>query len=329
MVLPPMTLQAAFPCGARPYLDNLPVYAPPLLPCSPLAARPAPAPSERPADAGGATDMRMRDPGMRDPGMRDPGIAPAFLPTPLDPSLPYLIIPGRKVGLSDTSCKGSTGSSLPGMKEASKFNPQAAVMTINRGEMMHLANTLGGLLALAGFTEPGIRVALIMENVAEFVPTFYGVSFVRAVNVLLNPMLTANELDFYLRSSAPRLVILTPSSPCKARVTAACEKLGISVWSVSLEADEDPEGALSGQASIPLGNEASTPNASTLTCHYHLQVAWELGALRVPDASPADACAALARQAPSHEDDVLLILGTSGTTGLPKLTPLRQRHLLV
>eukprot|EP00899_Mesostigma_viride_P013182 jgi/Mesvir1/21865/Mv04242-RA.1 len=94
--------------------------------------------------------------------------------------------------------------------------------------MMHLANTLGGLLALAGFTEPGIRVALIMENVAEFVPTFYGVSFARAVNVLLNPMLTANELDFYLRSSAPRLVILTPSSPCKARVTVACEKLGIS-----------------------------------------------------------------------------------------------------
>eukprot|EP00899_Mesostigma_viride_P024087 jgi/Mesvir1/4863/Mv11136-RA.1 len=215
MVVPPMTLQAAFPCGARPYLDNLPVHVPPLVPCSRLATRPPP--SERP-DAGDATDMRR---------MRDhPGITPAVLPTPLDPSLPYLIIPGcSKVGPGDTSCNGSTGSSLPG-KEAS--NARQAAVIINRGEMLHLANTLGGLLVLAGFTEPGIRVALIMENVAEFVPTFYGVSFVRAVNVPLNPMLTADELDFYLRSNAPRLVVVTPASPCRARVTAACEKLGIS-----------------------------------------------------------------------------------------------------
>jgi long-chain acyl-CoA synthetase len=63
---------------------------------------------------------------------------------------------------------------------------------------------VAGLLAARGI-EPGDRVGLMLPNVAQFPPLYYGVLRAGAVVVPMNPLLKAREVEYYLGDSGARL----------------------------------------------------------------------------------------------------------------------------
>jgi long-chain acyl-CoA synthetase len=64
---------------------------------------------------------------------------------------------------------------------------------------------VAGLLAARG-VGPGDRVGLMLPNVAQFPPLYYGVLRAGAVVVPMNPLLKAREVEYYLDDSGARLI---------------------------------------------------------------------------------------------------------------------------
>lgn len=58
--------------------------------------------------------------------------------------------------------------------------------------------------------EPGDRVAIAMRNLPEWVVSFAAVVSIGAVSVSLNGWWTADELDYGLEDSAPRVLLVDP-----------------------------------------------------------------------------------------------------------------------
>ena len=136
------------------------------------------------------------------------------------------------------------------------------------------------------FVEAGVRknerVALLLMNSAEFMEAYFGLAKIGAVVVPLNWRLVADELEFILKDSgATRLIFGEEFVEVVANLHGRGEATDIRQW-LQVEGGED--------------------------------VAWFAESYR----QFRDAAAATEPEAGAADDDMLYIMYTSGTTGLPK-----------
>jgi long-subunit acyl-CoA synthetase (AMP-forming) len=114
------------------------------------------------------------------------------------------------------------------------------------------------------------------------------------VSAPLNPAYSSGEVEFYLSDASAKLFIV-PRSAVKANTQAvqAAKKLGVAIAEVWWDAG---------------------------TSEVALEVVWESGKQRV--------ASSVKGSGKPTEDDVALLLHTSGTTGRPKAVPLTHRNLV-
>ena len=146
-------------------------------------------------------------------------------------------------------------------------------------------NERGNRVANA-FVEAGVRknerVALLLTNSAEFMESYFGLAKIGAVVVPLNWRLVADELEFILKDSgATRLIFGEEFVEIVADLHGRGEATDIRQW-LQAERGED--------------------------------VAWFAESYR----QFRDAAAATEPEVGAADDDMLYIMYTSGTTGLPK-----------
>jgi long-chain acyl-CoA synthetase len=103
-------------------------------------------------------------------------------------------------------------------------------------EVDALAAALVGDLAV----QPGDRIAIAMRNLPEWVVGFAAAVSVGAISVSLNGWWTAEELDFALADSTPKVLLADPERAARAAVS--CDRLGVAVV-VARPEDSVPEGA--------------------------------------------------------------------------------------
>jgi acyl-CoA synthetase (AMP-forming)/AMP-acid ligase II len=134
---------------------------------------------------------------------------------------------------------------------------------------------------LASGVSPGDRVGLLLMNSAEFLETFFAIARIGAVAVPLNWRLVADELSFILADSGTTTVIFGEEFADKAAdIHARGDATGVQRW-------------------IEVGANAPSDFATP----YHT---WRDSADTAPPPVGAKG------------DDMLYIMYTSGTTGLPK-----------
>jgi long-chain acyl-CoA synthetase len=76
-------------------------------------------------------------------------------------------------------------------------------------EMRDFTARLAGALADRG-VGPGVRLAIALPNVPEFVFTYYATLAAGGAIVPINPLYTAREMDFMLRNSGARFIVTHP-----------------------------------------------------------------------------------------------------------------------
>ena len=133
---------------------------------------------------------------------------------------------------------------------------------------------------LADGVKPGDRVALLMMNGAEFIETFFAVAKIGAVNVPLNWRLVADELEFILKDAGATVLVFDDAfAAAAAELQRRGTRTELRRW-------------------VQLGG-TTAPFAA----------AYEPWRDAASDAEPEPA---------GFDDDLLYIMYTSGTTGLPK-----------
>ena len=146
-------------------------------------------------------------------------------------------------------------------------------------ELNARCNRVAHALRAAG-VKPGDRVALLLMNGAEFVESFFAVAKTGAVNVPLNWRLVADELEFILKDAGACVLLYAENfAPVAAELQRRGDRTDVRTW-------------------VQVGG---TPAA--FASDYQ---AW-MGAQPVDEPEFAGA-----------DDDLLFIMYTSGTTGLPK-----------
>ena len=132
----------------------------------------------------------------------------------------------------------------------------------------------------AGGVKSGDRVALLMMNGAEFLETFFAVAKIGAANVPLNWRLVADELEFILKDSGATVLVYDESfAKVASELQSRGAKTDVRLW-------------------IQLGGQVPA-----------FAVDYNAWCAAVPDTEPELA---------GFNDDLLFIMYTSGTTGLPK-----------
>ncbi|KAI9618079.1 hypothetical protein KEM48_006866 [Puccinia striiformis f. sp. tritici PST-130] len=145
---------------------------------------------------------------------------------------------------------------------------------------------------LERFGLPQISVSLSLVNSVEFVVAFLALAQNSFIVAPLNPTYTLDEAEFYLSDSNSRLLLVLKgdlsSSPSSGAILAA-RKLGIPIAEISF-------------------------NLSTRTIEFNLDLNSSLSAKK-QTRNPI-------------ENDVVLLLHTSGTTGRPKAVPLTHKNMI-
>ncbi|KAH9471976.1 hypothetical protein Pst134EA_002604 [Puccinia striiformis f. sp. tritici] len=145
---------------------------------------------------------------------------------------------------------------------------------------------------LERFGLPQISVSLSLVNSVEFVVAFLALAQNSFIVAPLNPTYTLDEAEFYLSDSNSRLLLVhkgdLSSSPSSGAILAA-RKLGIPIAEISF-------------------------NLSTRTIEFNLDLNSSLSAKK-QTRNPI-------------ENDVVLLLHTSGTTGRPKAVPLTHKNMI-
>ncbi len=150
---------------------------------------------------------------------------------------------------------------------------------LNFRELNTRCNRVAAGLCAAG-VKHGDRVALLLMNSAEFVESFFAVAKIGAVNVPLNWRLVADELEFILKDSGSSVLLYSENfAPLVAELQRRGGRTDLRCW-------------------VQVGG---TPPAFALGYE-----TW-MGAMPVAEPAPA-----------GFDDDLLFIMYTSGTTGLPK-----------
>ena len=157
--------------------------------------------------------------------------------------------------------------------------PSAGGRRLNFRELNARCNQVANALRTTGVAV-GDRVGLLMTNSAEFLESFYAVAKIGAVNVPLNWRLVADELEFILKDSgATALLYSEEFAPLAAELQRRDSKTDIRAW-------------------VQIGGQAPA-----FASGYDF---WMGSAAAI---EPALA---------GFDDDLLFIMYTSGTTGLPK-----------
>jgi acyl-CoA synthetase (AMP-forming)/AMP-acid ligase II len=157
--------------------------------------------------------------------------------------------------------------------------PAMAGRRIDFRELNARCNRVAHALRASG-VQPGDRVALLLMNGAEFMESFFAGAKIGAVNVPLNWRLVADELEFILKDCGATVLLYAQDfAPLVAELQRRGNGTDLRCW-------------------VQLGG-TTAPFAQDYA-------AW-MGAM--PADEPALAGA---------EDDLLFIMYTSGTTGLPK-----------
>ena len=146
-------------------------------------------------------------------------------------------------------------------------------------ELNARCNRVANALRATGVAR-GERVGLLMMNGREFIETFYAVGKIGAVNVPLNWRLVADELEFILKDSGATVLVYSEEfAQVAAELQSRGAKTDIRFW---VHVGEQP-------AAFAKSYDAWMGSA--------------------PDTEPELA---------GFDDDLLFIMYTSGTTGLPK-----------
>jgi long-chain acyl-CoA synthetase len=120
------------------------------------------------------------------------------------------------------------------LSDAAAGNPdQVAVklddFALNYGLLEQAAMRVAGMLEQRGI-EPGDRVALMLPNVPHFVVAYYGILRAGAVVVPLNVLNRQREVEYYLRDSGAKLLIVWNDFAGEAEPAAAevgCECIAV------------------------------------------------------------------------------------------------------
>lgn len=171
--------------------------------------------------------------------------------------------------------------------------------TITYGELSARTNRTASWLQDAGI-EKGDRVAVLLENCPEFIELYLACARLGAIFVPLNFRLTADELDYLIRNSRPRLFVFGES------VRKAVDQLDIAAYQPPLQAAMVRSRDC--VADAPQQVEVARPRGVNGCFDYHVETEARGG--RRPVLTPS--------LAPSDPTEAHVIMYTSGTTGWPK-----------
>ncbi|WP_181347073.1 long-chain fatty acid--CoA ligase [Thalassobacillus sp. CUG 92003] len=170
--------------------------------------------------------------------------------------------------------------------------------TLTYRQLRDEVDTLAGFLQQQLGVSKGEKILLFMQNSPQFVISYYAILRAGAVVVPINPMLTTNELEFYVKDCAMRYGIIGQEyvevvEPLMD--TTTLQQLVIAAYS-------DYKGnAMSDRLPKEVGAPREPYNPSSL-------ILWE----------EAMHTGAEVRDVPRSADDLAVLPYTSGTTGLPK-----------
>jgi O-succinylbenzoate-CoA ligase len=157
--------------------------------------------------------------------------------------------------------------------------PGANGRRLSFGELNQRCNRTAHALREAGVRH-GDRVALLMSNGAEFIESFFAVAKIGAVNVPLNWRLVADELEFILKDAGATLLIYSEAfAPVVAELHTRGSRTDLRAW-------------------VQVGGKPAA-----------FSIGYDEWVRAMPGDEPGTA---------GFDDDLLFIMYTSGTTGLPK-----------
>jgi fatty-acyl-CoA synthase len=170
--------------------------------------------------------------------------------------------------------------------------------TISYKELDEEVNALAGFLQQKLGVTKGERVLLFMQNSPQFVIGFYAISRADAVVVPINPMLTADELSFYIKDCGINSALVGQELYDKVEPLIGSTPLN----NVVVAAYSDYKG--DGFSGIVPPEVEAARMVYDQPGHFHWKEA--IGAQYEPGTHSTNA------------DDLVVLPYTSGTTGLPK-----------
>lgn len=237
--------------------------------------------------------------GLVDALLATPALAIGFAPTPR---------PVRESSPTMGPRPATIGGTLD--RAARRFAGRDALVHVARSTRLSYAElrtevrTVGRAMLALG-VQPGDRVALWARNVPEWPVVQLATAYIGAVLVTVNPSLTDDELGFVLSNSGAGLLLAAPRSPEQAELAGRAARAG---------APHELRHVILLPSSIQSAASMSGPGLSWAS--------FRALASRIPDRE-LDRMAA--RPQP---DDVVNLLYTSGTTGVPKGAMLTHRGML-
>lgn len=202
---------------------------------------------------------------------------------------------------------GESAARMPAVRledvlaEAAAQAPDRSALVTDAGTLSFAelqARVAAVAATVAARTDPGDRVAILSENRAEYVEHYYGVPAAGRILVPLNHRLHAEEWQRALGLSGARLLVAEPD---------LLDRLGPSpVPTITLPALDDPRTPTPNSANLGVESAAESTPGST-------------------EDAPGEGVGGARRAA---ADAPAWLVGTSGTTGNPKLATLTHRSLL-
>lgn len=164
-------------------------------------------------------------------------------------------------------------------------------LTISYPELSNLISRFQSSLAEIGITAHS-AVSIALPNTLPFVVSFFAVANQRSIAAPLNPAYTQAEFEFYIDDLKSKLIIVPPgSTAANAPSVRAARKFGAAV------------------AEVWWDNKARDVK------------------LKVTEDGKQAGRGKRTEVVVAQEEDVALVLHTSGTTGRPKAVPLSHKNL--
>ncbi len=175
-------------------------------------------------------------------------------------------------------------------ENAAVIIPHKEPLTVSHLTLEHHIKTTQRNLAELGIG-PGFAVSISLPNSIEFMVTFLATTWQRGIAAPLNPAYKQGEVEFYVNDLGAAAVVV-------------------------------PRGAY--QKDLPAVRAARKYEAAIVECYWME----DRMAFDVKEKGKLESHEAVNLNEP-REDDVALVLHTSGTTGTPKAVPLTHKNITV